>query len=239
MTYKELLLHLKALDPNVKSVELFLRKYFTDTGVGADYLPLIAQSLTAGLLSLNPDATAPTAPSQGDMWWDADEETVSLKQNGAILQVGQEVHYHARNNTGADIPDGTPIMASGTLGNSGRITIAPMDASSVDNAKYFMGIATEVIEDDTDGKVTHFGKIRGIDTTGSGLTTPEVWADGDLLYPNPSQAGELTKTKPAAPALALPVAIVIKAHSSGTLFVRATQTNENFTQTSLASPVCE
>lgn len=222
MTYKELLNHLKALDPSVKSVELFLRKYFTDEGVGFADIDLIADTLALNLLT-----TAQV--TQGQFAWNADEETADLGLNGAVLQLGQEVHYHVRNDSGADITDGTPIMynsADGTIGNSGRIKVVEMDGTDPANSKFFMGIATESIPDGEDGKITHFGKIRGINTTGSTLTTPEEWADGDILFVSPTVVGELTKTMPSSPDMALPVAIVIHAHSSGTLFVRATQHDE-------------
>ena len=112
--------------------------------------------------------------SQGTITWNSDEETLDIVQNGAILQVGQEIYYRARNNSGATITEGTPVMATGSLGASGRITIAPMDGTDLANAKRFIGIATEDIANGTDGKITHFGKVRDIDTS--------AWSEGDLLY---------------------------------------------------------
>lgn len=150
---------------------------------------------------------------QGEMAWNADEETLDVGLNGAILQMGQEVHYHVRNNTGSTIEDGTPVMATGTIGNSSRITVAPMDGTNINNAKYFLGIATETIPDGDDGKVTHFGKIRGINTT--------AYNDGDVLWISTSVVGGLTNVAPTI-GIKLPIAFVVHSANNGTLFVRAT-----------------
>ena len=157
--------------------------------------------------------------TQGTLSWNADEETVDLIQNGATLQLGQEVQIHCRNSTGSTIPDGTPVYATGTIGNSGRITVAPMIADGTVPAKYVIGITTEEILNGEDGKVTTFGKIRNLDTS--------AYTDGDVLYISPSTAGAFTTTEPSSPDISLPVAFVIHAHANGTLFCRVTPVDEN------------
>lgn len=152
------------------------------------------------------------AVQQGQMAWNADEETLDVGLNGAILQMGQEVHFHVRNNTGVTIPNGTPVMATGTIGASGRITVAPMNGTSIDNAKFFLGLATEDIAADDDGKVTHFGKIRGIDTT--------AYNEGDVLWISTTVVGGLTNVQPTV-GMKLPIAFVVSKKNNGTLFVRA------------------
>jgi hypothetical protein len=83
------------------------------------------------------------------------------------------------------------------------------------SAIYIVGITDESIANNADGFLTTFGVVRGINTTGAGVT--ETWADGDVLYPHPTIAGGLTKgTHP----LDLPIAIVLSAGSNGSLFVR-------------------
>jgi len=159
--------------------------------------------------------------TQGTMSWNADEETVDLIQDGTVLQIGQETHWHCRNNTGSPIPDGTPVMATGTLGSSGRITIAPMDGTSIANGKLFLGITTEAIANDADGKVTHFGKIRGLDTS--------AWNDGDVLYISTTTIGAFQNTEPTS-GLNLPIAFVIHSHlSQGVLAVRVQNSDQNNT----------
>lgn len=152
--------------------------------------------------------------TQGTMSWNTDEETVDLIQNGATLQLGQETHVHVKNQSGATINDGTPVYVTGTLGASGRLTVAPMIADGSIEAKYFLGVTTEDIPNGEDGKVTTFGKIRGLDTT--------AYTEGQTLYVSSTTAGFWQTTPPAAPALDLEVAIVINVSANnGTLFVRA------------------
>jgi hypothetical protein len=155
-------------------------------------------------------------PTQGHFSWNADEETANLGLNGEILQLGQEVLYHVRNNTSATISKGTLVMATGTIGNSGRITIAPMNGTSIDNAKFFLGLTTEDIPVGDDGKVTHFGKVRGINTN--------AYNEGDVLWVSNTNPATLVNTQPTG--LKLPVAFVISKASNGILFVRATQGNK-------------
>lgn len=152
--------------------------------------------------------------TQGTMSWNTDEETVDLIQNGATLQLGQETHVHVKNQSGATINDGTPVYVTGTLGASGRLTVAPMIADGSIEAKYFLGVTTEDIPNGEDGKVTTFGKIRGLNTS--------AYAPGTTLYVSSTTAGFWQTTPPVSPALDLEVAIVINQHANnGTIFVRA------------------
>jgi thiamine phosphate synthase YjbQ (UPF0047 family) len=171
-------------------------------------------SLTAGSVQF----TGGTG-DQGTVSWNADEETLDLIQNGATLQLGQEVQWHCRNNTASTIANGTPVMATGTLGASGRITIAPMGSTTQSNAMYFIGIATEDIAAGTDGKVTHFGKVRGVNTSG--------FAEGAVLYLDPTTDGALTATEPTS-GMHIAAAFVVNSHAvNGTLAVRVNVTDEN------------
>lgn len=149
--------------------------------------------------------------NQGKISWNTDEETLDVILNGATLQVGQEVHYHVRNSTGSAIANGTPVMIAGTLGSSGRLLIEPMDATNEANDVYYIGIATETIENDSDGKVTHFGKVRHIDTSS--------YSEGDILWLSTTTVGAFTATEPTA-GIKIPAAIVVSSASNGTVFCR-------------------
>jgi hypothetical protein len=83
-----------------------------------------------------------------------------------------------------------------------------------------LGIAAQNIAVNSFGYVVWFGAVRGFNTTGASKTVPETWADGDILYFDPTYPGELTKTRPAAPALDLPIAIITNAANNGAIFVR-------------------
>jgi hypothetical protein len=154
------------------------------------------------------------AGTQGTMSWNATEETVDLITGGATIQLGQEEIVHVRNTSGAVIPDGTAVRFTGTIGATGRITIAPMVADGSVDPIEFLGVTTEEIANNGEGNVTTFGKVRDIDTS--------AFADGDVLWLDPTVNGGFTATQPAAPNLKIAAAVVINSHATnGTIFVRA------------------
>lgn len=145
----------------------------------------------------------------GEVAWNSNEGTLDVGLNGGsvTLQVGQEVHYRVTNQSGLSIPDGTLVVYSGTTGNSGRLLIEPYNGTQA--SKYIIGLTTETIANGADGYVTHFGKVRGIQT--NGVNYGEIWNDADELYPSPLG---LTNVLPQAPAAKQVIAIVINAHPS-------------------------
>lgn len=155
--------------------------------------------------------------------WNRDDGTMDVGlYGGSVLQVGQEIHYYAKNTSGGLIANGTPVMFTGTVGASGKLTFGLAVADGSVLADYMMGVATQDIADNDFGYVTSFGLVRGFDTTG----TPygEVWNDGDLLYFDPATPGTWTNVQPQAPNIDVPVAVVINAGGggSGSIFVRMT-----------------
>jgi len=99
------------------------------------------------------DTTATPTPAQGMIYWDQDEETAGLQVNGINYEIGQGLYWVGKNQTGSQINKGTAVYASGTLGASARILIAPMIADGSIDAKYFLGITAEDIADGDEGKV--------------------------------------------------------------------------------------
>lgn len=177
------------------------------------------------------DTSNVNTPTTGQLAWNGEEATLDLGINGATLQIGQEQLIRVRNNSGSSITNGRVVMATGALGNSGRIVVGPANLTQA-NAKYVLGLTTETIASGTDGFCTIFGKVRGINTTGSDVG--ETWLDGDVLYVKDSGNGVLTKVIPTDSQVKLPVAIVIHAHSNGTLFVRVNSIDENHAKAELA-----
>ena len=114
-------------------------------------------------------------------------------------------------------------MFSGSIGASGRLTVQLADQTKLPSSVYVMGIATNTITNGSEGFVTAFGKIRGINATG--VPVGETWNDGDILYPHPTIAGGLTKQEPPAGKWKLIVAAVVHNTSNGTIFVRLTPGN--------------
>lgn len=144
--------------------------------------------------------------SAGQITWNPNERTADIGlDNNVVLQVGQETVALVRNGTLSAIANGTVVMLTGSIGNSGRLVVAPYDG--VADASLILGIATETIVAGADGFVTSYGKIRGIDTS--------MWVDGDVLYVNGSGLG-LSPTS----SLSMKIAAVIHSHTNGTLMVR-------------------
>lgn len=180
----------------------------------------------------NPVAVNTLSINGHNLSWNADESTIDVVLSGATLQVGQEQLIRVTNNSGVAIDNGTAVMATGTLGNSGRITVAKANLTQA-NAKFILGVVTETIANGADGFVTAFGKVRGIQT--NGVNYGETWVDGDVLYVKDSGSGALTKVVPTDTQVKLPMAIVISSHAvNGTLFVRVNSIDENHAKGELA-----
>ena len=184
------------------------------------YVTATADSFTAlGVVTADSVQFNGGTGTEGTVSWNDDDKTLDIVEGGTTLQIGQETVWHVRNNTGATIPSGTPVMATGTIGMSGRITIAPMDGTNPANVKFLLGIATEDIAAGADGKVTHFGKVRGIDTS--------AFSEGDVLYIDTATAGQLTATEPTS-GMNVPVAFVVSVSANvGTVAVRVTPIDLN------------
>jgi hypothetical protein len=177
-------------------------------------------SVRTDYVDLNINSPLP-ADIPGRVYWNRDDGTMDVDlYGGSVLQVGQELHFFAKNTSGSLIANGTPVMFTGTVGSSGKLTFGLAVADGSVPADYMMGVATQDIADDDFGYVTSFGLVRGFNTTGSPYG--EVWADGDLLYFDPATPGTWTKVRPAAPNISVPVAVIINAGSggSGSIFVR-------------------
>jgi hypothetical protein len=161
------------------------------------------------------DVTPTNIPtSQGSVYWDDNAETLALIMNGTTQKVGEDTFYHVRNTTGSTIPKGTAVRFAGTTGNSGRLLIAPMIANGTTPSQYYMGVTSEAISNNADGKVYQFGKMRGVNTS--------AFTDGDILYVSTTVAGGFQTTQPTAPNNIIVAAAVVHAANNGTLMIRQT-----------------
>ena len=169
--------------------------------------------------ALTLDVTPTSVPvSVGTLSWNPDEDTLDIRQGSSILQVGQEQQWNVRNNTASTITEGTPVYVTGTIGASGRMTVAPFIANGSIPSMYYLGIMTQDVLPGADGKATTFGKIRQINTS--------AWNDGDVLYCSTTVAGQLTNVKPSTPAYVIPTAFVIHSATNGTIAVRVPTLHE-------------
>ena len=177
----------------------------------------------------------------GTLCWDINDQTLNLTHSGGVTQqIGQETYAYVRNNTGATIPNGTAVRFAGATGptyvpfitldgdefitqdslnfnalesTKARLEVAPFLADGTYPSLYGLGITTQDIADGEDGKVTVWGKVRDLNTSGFNV--------GDILYVSPTVAGGLTNAKPTAPNNVVPMAAVLRVDSSeGEIFVR-------------------
>lgn len=159
----------------------------------------------------------------GTRYWDEDDLTTSLVlPNGVVLQDGHELFFDVLNQTGDTLENGRVAAYAGDVGASGKIkAIYGIANYTLMHPKYILGIVTHDILNGDQGKITFFGKVRGIQTNGANYG--ETWSDGEVLYVSSSVTGYLTKVQPNAPYPAIPIAVVVKAHATmGTLLVRPT-----------------
>jgi hypothetical protein len=182
------------------------------------YSDVIFNSVLAGYydFDLSPTSTI----QEGRAQWNPADGTLDVGLPGSVVgQMFQETFFDGKNRSGADIADGKPVMFAAPVGASGKVEFQLAIADGSIPSEYIMGITTEPIANGEFGKITWFGKVRGIDTTG----TPygEVWADGDLIYVG-TTAGSLTNVEPNVPAQRILLASVIVSHQNGTLLVRPT-----------------
>lgn len=175
--------------------------------------------ITTDVINFNLGYTGDTI-AEGVMYWDENEQTLSLGlHSGEVsLQLGQEQHYHIKNQSGATIENGRVVRAAGTLGASGRILGEYMIADGTIPPKFTLGVATHDIVNGEEGYVTEFGLVRGVNATGS--LYGETWNDGDILYVSPTISGGLTNVEPLSPNLHIEMAIVINSAVNGSIFVR-------------------
>lgn len=155
----------------------------TNGQIGADDIRTLATSLwertdgTAPVEAIAFDTTPPVhVQTAGHMHWNATENTleVDVSADGS-LQVGYEMWINARNTTGSTILDGTPVRIISGGGNNALI--------SPDNGQgQIVGVATENIANNANGRVTSFGVVHDLNTS--------AFADGALLFA--TAAGGLT-----------------------------------------------
>lgn len=155
------------------------------------------------------DLAAGYSVAEGEIAWNATDKTFNLGMaNGVTLQVGQEFHVYAFNNSGATILNGKAVYITGSSGSQATIAYADADNSLSHRS---VGLATQDIPNNSSGYITFIGLVRNIDTS--------AWAPGTLLYISQTP-GDLTAIQPAAPAHTTVVGGVIVQHATtGSIYV--------------------
>jgi len=126
----------------------------------------------------------------GELSWNDTEKTLDLVTgaDNVTLQLGQEVVMYVRNITGSQVSDGDVVMVSGSQGNKPTITLAQAD--TVANARKTIGVATQVIPNNSNGFITLIGKVRDLVLDGG------TYTEGDVVYLSSTVAGGITLTQP-------------------------------------------
>jgi len=148
------------------------------------------------------------------MRWDSELGAVVLGMYDAVPnELGFKNFWLVKNQTGSTITKGSLVYANGTVGASGRITIAKFIANGTIDAKYLLGITAHDLSNGEDGYVISFGKIRQVNT--------DTFAAGAILYPSPTTAGVWTDVEPVAPNIDMPIGFCINSSSNnGTIAIR-------------------
>lgn len=199
-------------------------------GTGATTAPTARTNLGAAASGANADITSMTgitggistpdyidfdtvntpASAIGRIYWDGGT-TLSVGMTSTVSgKVNESLYIYIK--ASAAITKGQVIVQDGAVGASGVLKAKPSPTLLTD-AQTILGVAAEDIALNAFGLIQTHGYLSGLNTTGSSVG--ETWADGDQLYYNPAYAGGLTKTKPTAPYIKLPMGEVINAGSGG------------------------
>lgn len=215
--------------------------YAEDNGSGTTIIKIkdstgatkdVAITLSSPLFSaVNLSTSATPIAQEGQIRWnDADKCAEVVQDKGVILQVGQEITVRARNVSGEDLLNGTPVYVNGATGFRPRVEKA--NANNILTAETLIGLVTDSdgIADNADGHVTVFGLVRDLDTSD--------YEEGDILYLAAGTAGQLTATKPSTEGqFVVRVGYVTKSHVVQGVILVSPQYMGSVTGDSLVSSV--
>jgi hypothetical protein len=143
-------------------------------------------------------------PAEGEVNWNAEDGTlqVGLPGGEAVLQLGQEQQFRVKNDSGAQLVNGTILKISGATGGRAKVDKATTTPQSTSGA---IAMITETVEDNQIGYMTTFGEVRGLDTSAFGA--------GDRMFLSDT-AGEFTNVLPAATSRKVFIGICTRSHAT-------------------------
>jgi hypothetical protein len=197
-----------ATDNAIARFDLTTGKLIQNSGVTIDDNANLESVRSVKFSGLTPAATP-----AGTLWFDTTTGSYNAIMGGGNItqQVGEEIFVYGK--ASATISD-SPLQIvrkTGVVGASGVITFGPTVASITDPG-VIIGVATEPIANNSFGRVTAFGVVRGITTNGAAYG--EVWADNDDIWYNPV-TGNPTKIEPTAPGIKVRIGTIINAGAGG------------------------
>lgn len=134
-----------------------------------------------------------------------------LKLDSIVVDRATLTVAPVRNNSGASIAKGTPVIVTGSNGTTK--TIVPADASIEATAANTLGLTLDVIANNEDGFVVTEGPLSGVNTASL--------AEGQLIYLSET-TGAITSTRPTQPAHGVVLGWCVKsgAGTAGILYVK-------------------
>jgi len=155
------------------------------------------------------------AQKEGRLFYDSGSGALAMYnwEQDVTLNIGQESWLRARNQTGVTITNGSVVKLVGAVGDRPTVALAQAtdqtNTFSIDNE--IIGMATHDIEHGTDGFITTFGAVNGLNTA--------AYSAGDILWVSQS-AGQFTNVAPSAPFDKTFVGIVVRSNvNTGAVFV--------------------
>jgi hypothetical protein len=139
------------------------------TGYGSDGI---------GTLSFDTTPDTGTALTEGQLRWNATDKTLDLKMTGANVtqQIGEELLM--RVHAAEEISNGNIVYISGQ--NSGLPAVLKASANNI-NSRKTLAVATEDIASGSDGYVTLYGLVRGLDLSAY-TAGQELWLANSGLF---------------------------------------------------------
>jgi len=127
----------------------------------------------------------------GEINFDSTHSVMNIRNTftGSSLQVGQEQHIFAINNTCCTITDGKAVKVIGYDAAADALEIEPAKSDIVNGVS--VGMTTTSMTAGATGLVTTFGRVNDLDTSS--------FSAGDVVYVSPTVAGDITATRPAIP----------------------------------------
>lgn len=190
-----------------------------DSKVPAANLPA---AFSGAVILTEQAAPAPAADKITMYAIDIDGNTVPrmMLPEGIELDPIRDTSFVVRNASGATIPAGTPVYATGIHPGSGNIpTVAPAQANVLQTS-VVIGLMLESVANNAYGRLMQQGRLNNINTIG--LTT------GAPLYLSPAVAGGLVTSPPAHPNYTVPVGVAMRVHAtSGSIAVQITSIEGN------------
>lgn len=161
--------------------------------------------------------TGTPAWKEGRVFYDNDSKTLAYYNDepDITLNIGQENIVRISNGETGNIPNGKVVYISGSQGNRPKGYLASA-SSGVASWERTIGVSTHDIS--TQGYVTTFGIVNGLNTTG--------FVEGDHLYLSETNPGEFSTAIPSSPNHKVQVGTVLRSHATqGSILVTVNQGN--------------